>query len=101
MCFSYPQKIETADRTAEIECKLQELLDLVGIGAEMQTHRPNPHSSVRVCWFTHAQGSRAFSGYLVKRWGGDAADVVAEELGWDHIARDTPPQSSLRCLQTV
>ena len=52
---TYPVRIEPADRTPEIEVKLQELLDLVGVG------------------------------YLVTRWAGDAAGKKrAEHKGWDH-----------------
>ncbi len=52
---TYPVRIEPADRTPEVEAKLQELLDLVGVG------------------------------YLVTRWAGDAAGKKrADHKGWDH-----------------
>ena len=52
---TYPVRIDPADRTPEIEAKLQELLDLVGVG------------------------------YLVTRWAGDAAGKKrADHKGWDH-----------------
>jgi hypothetical protein len=52
---TYPVRIEPADRTEEVEAKLQELLDLVGVG------------------------------YLVTRWAGDAVGKKrADHKGWDH-----------------
>ena len=55
---TYPGKIPASERTEEQTAKLQELLDMVGIG------------------------------YLVIRWAGDAEDVTRENhLGWDHVAR--------------
>ena len=52
---TYPVRIEPADRTLEVEAKLQELLDLVGVG------------------------------YLVTRWAGDAVGKKrADHKGWDH-----------------
>ena len=52
---TYPSRIEPAERTPAVEARLQELLDLVGVG------------------------------YLVTRWAGDAAGRKrAEHKGWDH-----------------
>ena len=52
---TYPSRIEPSDRTPAVEARLQELLDLVGVG------------------------------YLVTRWAGDAAGRKrAEHKGWDH-----------------
>ena len=47
---TYPTRIERSERTAEIESRLQELLDLVGVG------------------------------YLVTRWAGDATGRNAQPL---------------------
>eukprot|EP01047_Picozoa_sp_COSAG01_P092887 COSAG01_NODE_24150_length_788_cov_12.641509_2_plen_61_part_01 len=51
---TYPCRIEPCNRTPAVEARLQELLDLVGVG------------------------------YLVTRWGGDAAGKKsAMHKGWD------------------
>ena len=56
--ITYPQFIPREERTAELEVRLQAMLDLVGIG------------------------------YLVKRWEGDADETnYQEHAGWDHIVR--------------
>jgi ABC-type glutathione transport system ATPase component len=53
-----PGQVPKEQRTPEMEIRLQEMLDLVGIG------------------------------YLVKRWAGDADETNYEEHhGWDHIVR--------------
>lgn len=52
---TYPVHIKPKNRTPEVESKLQELLDLVGVG------------------------------YLVTRWAGDVVGKKrAEHKGWDH-----------------
>eukprot|EP01048_Picozoa_sp_COSAG05_P004916 COSAG05_NODE_279_length_12322_cov_79.874744_8_plen_112_part_00 len=52
---TYPIRIGPQDRTPAIEARLQELLDMVGVG------------------------------YLVSRWAGDAAGQThSDHQGWDH-----------------
>lgn len=69
---TYPVRIDPANRTPEIEAKLQELLDLVGVG------------------------------YLVTRWAGDAVGKQrADHKGWDHETKWEDVLSKHRAVKFV
>jgi ABC-type uncharacterized transport system fused permease/ATPase subunit len=56
--LTYPEFIPKEERTEEMAGRMQELLDMVGVG------------------------------YLVSRWAGDADETNYENhLGWDHVVR--------------